>query len=154
VEVEPEIIGAQSQGKKIKLPLNSNDKLYSDIRDLNFTVIIPILNKKAKEIDEYYKVSEANSPRNWNSSEFFFSSPTFLQQRHDAQTVSQIRDFMKKLATAQQEHASLRTRSFTASIAFFFFFFACTLMASFLFFPSTRHEHFRKDLGHHQQKRV
>jgi hypothetical protein len=41
----------------MKIPLNSNDRLYSDLRDLNFTVVGPRLNKKAKEIDEYYNVT-------------------------------------------------------------------------------------------------
>ncbi len=72
--------------KKAKIALNSNDKLYSDLRDLNFSVIGPLLNKKAKEIDEYYK------------------------ERHGAQTVSQIRDFMKRFGAAQQEHQSLKVR--------------------------------------------
>jgi len=54
------------------------------VRNLNFSRIGPLLNKKAKEIDEYYKT------------------------RHGAQTVTQIRDFMKKLSSTQQEHNSLR----------------------------------------------
>jgi len=68
----------------MKLSVNSNDKLFSEFRNLNFSRLGPLLNKKAKEIDEYYKT------------------------RHGAQTVSQIRDFMKKLSTTQQEHNSLR----------------------------------------------
>ncbi len=55
LDVEPEIVGQPKGGKKVKIVLNSNDKLYSEIRDLNFTVIGPMLNKKAKFIDEYYK---------------------------------------------------------------------------------------------------
>eukprot|EP00163_Fabomonas_tropica_P032762 TRINITY_DN8359_c0_g1_i1.p1 TRINITY_DN8359_c0_g1~~TRINITY_DN8359_c0_g1_i1.p1 ORF type:complete len:600 (+),score=140.03 TRINITY_DN8359_c0_g1_i1:778-2577(+) len=83
VDLEPEVLG-QSGVKKVKTPLNSNDKLYSEIRDLNFSVLGPLLNKKATYISENYK------------------------ERHQAQTVSQIRDFMKKLNTLQQEHNSLR----------------------------------------------
>ena len=58
VDVDPEIIGATKNPnqKKSKIPLHSNDNTYSELRDLNFSVIGPILNKKAKEIDEYYKV--------------------------------------------------------------------------------------------------
>ena len=41
----------------MKIPINSNDRLYADLRDLNFTVVGPRLNKKAKEIDEYYNVT-------------------------------------------------------------------------------------------------
>jgi len=82
--LDPSFFGNDKGGKKLKTALNSNDKLYAQIRDLNFSVLGPFLNRKAKEIDEYYK------------------------QRHGAETVSQIRDFMKKLTSAQQEHASLR----------------------------------------------
>jgi hypothetical protein len=49
-------VGGQKTGKKMKVPLNSNDKLFTDIRDANFSTVLPILNRKAKEIDEYYKV--------------------------------------------------------------------------------------------------
>jgi len=85
-EVDPEIIGGQKhpEKKKQKVALNSSDKLFAVLRDLNFSVLGPILNKKAKEIDEYYKL------------------------RHDAKTVTQIRDFMRKFADTQAEHASLR----------------------------------------------
>jgi hypothetical protein len=67
VELEPEMVGAKTdqpnqnqpqKPKKAKIALNSNDKLYAEIRDLNFSVIGPLLNKKAKEIDEYYKVTQ------------------------------------------------------------------------------------------------
>jgi hypothetical protein len=87
VEVEPDIAGVTNapQGKKIKLALNCNDKLYNEIRDMNFTQIGPFLNRKAKEIDEYYK------------------------SRHGA-SVTQLRDFTKKLSATQQEHTSLRIR--------------------------------------------
>eukprot|EP00026_Physarum_polycephalum_P005659 Phypoly_transcript_05694.p1 GENE.Phypoly_transcript_05694~~Phypoly_transcript_05694.p1 ORF type:complete len:610 (+),score=111.39 Phypoly_transcript_05694:24-1832(+) len=85
VELEPDIAGVTNapQGKKIKIALNCNDKLYHEIRNMNFTQIGPFLNRKAKEIDEYYK------------------------SRHGA-TVSQLRDFTKKLSATQQEHTSLR----------------------------------------------
>lgn len=56
MDLEPEIVGSKST-KNVKVPLNSNDKLYSEIRDLNFSVLGPLLNRKAKEIDQYYKVS-------------------------------------------------------------------------------------------------
>jgi len=78
VDLEPEFLGlseealkkAKEEGKKIKTPLNSNDKLYSQLRDLNFAVLGPLLNKKAKEIDEYYKVLF--------SAKFVFSRPNIL----------------------------------------------------------------------------
>lgn len=79
------MLNQQKGGKPVKIALNSNDKVFSEIRDLNFSVIGPSLNKKAKLIEDYYK------------------------RRHEAQTVSQIRDFMKGLGSYQAEHQQLRS---------------------------------------------
>ena len=46
---------SQSQGPK-KLPLNSGDQLYSDIRDLNFLAVGPVLSKRAKQISAAFEV--------------------------------------------------------------------------------------------------
>lgn len=43
-------------GKKVKTPLNSNNKLFRDIRDLNFVVVGPMLNTKAKALTEAFNV--------------------------------------------------------------------------------------------------
>jgi hypothetical protein len=89
VEVDPEIIGKDAPpGKKMNIPLNSNDKLYSQIRDLNFSVILPILNRKAKEITEIYN------------------------QRQSQVSVSQLRDYVRRFGQAQKEHQSLSIRMF------------------------------------------
>lgn len=56
VDLDPELVG-KDKGKKVKTPLNNNDHIFSDIRYKNFTVVGPELNKKAKEIEEYYKVN-------------------------------------------------------------------------------------------------
>ncbi|EGC32075.1 hypothetical protein DICPUDRAFT_155993 [Dictyostelium purpureum] len=71
-------------GKKVPFPLHSNDKVYSEIRDTNFSVLSGLLNKKAKDIDEYYKMFKTT------------------------QSISAIRDYMKKLSSYQMEHNSLR----------------------------------------------
>jgi vacuolar protein sorting-associated protein 33A len=71
-------------GKKVKHPLNSNDQLYSELRDLNFSALGPVLNRKAKEIDDYY------------------------QQRFAVQSITEIRDFMRSLGSVQDEHQALR----------------------------------------------
>jgi len=89
VELDQELVNDPNEKKpvkqgKVKFPLNSNDKLYSEVRDLNFSILGPELNKKAKDIDEYYKT------------------------RHEAQTVHALRDFVKRLAPIQQKHQSLR----------------------------------------------
>jgi len=74
-------------GKKFKTALNSNDKLFRDVRDLNFSMVGPQLNAKAKHIDEYYK------------------------ERYAAKTITEIKDFMNKLPSFQREHQYLRIQS-------------------------------------------
>ncbi|CAB4300881.1 unnamed protein product [Prunus armeniaca] len=39
VELDASVMGVQQEGKKIKVPLNSSDKLFKEIRDLNFEVV-------------------------------------------------------------------------------------------------------------------
>ncbi|CAO3636395.1 unnamed protein product [Cunninghamella blakesleeana] len=75
---------AGQPGKKKKQVLNSSDKLFSELRDRNFTVVGGMLNKLAKRINEDYA------------------------ERHQAKTVAQIRDFVSRLGDLQQEHQSLR----------------------------------------------
>ncbi|KAF9906448.1 hypothetical protein BX616_000721 [Lobosporangium transversale] len=71
-------------GKKKKVPLNGGDKLFGELRDLNFAVVGGLLNKVAKRINADY------------------------EQRHNAKTVPQIRDFINKMGGLAQEHQSLR----------------------------------------------
>ncbi|KAL3338286.1 hypothetical protein AABB24_030432 [Solanum stoloniferum] len=40
VELDSSIMGVQQEGKKIKVPLNSSDKLFKEIRDQNFEVVV------------------------------------------------------------------------------------------------------------------
>lgn len=39
-----------------KMPLNSGDQLYNEIRDLNFLAVGPVLSKKAKQISAAFEV--------------------------------------------------------------------------------------------------
>ncbi|KAI7907781.1 Sec1-like protein [Cokeromyces recurvatus] len=61
--------------KKKKYVLNSSDKLFGQLRDQNFAVVGGMLNKIAKRINENY------------------------EERHNAKTVAQIRDFVGRLIT-------------------------------------------------------
>lgn len=70
--------------KKKKYVLNSSDKLFGQLRDQNFAVVGGMLNKIAKRINENY------------------------EERHNAKTVAQIRDFVGRLGELQQEHQSLK----------------------------------------------
>jgi len=88
LDLDPTILG-QKGPKKIKIVLNGNDKFYGEIRDLNFSVLGPLLHKKAKEVAE-----------------------TFNQRHmHQKMSVSQKREFVKKFAVAQQQHQSLKTHT-------------------------------------------
>ncbi|XLS73167.1 hypothetical protein HN51_030032 [Arachis hypogaea] len=40
IELDASIMGLQQEGKKTKVPLNSSDKLFKEIRDLNFEVVV------------------------------------------------------------------------------------------------------------------
>ncbi|KAF0461713.1 Sec1-like protein [Gigaspora margarita] len=74
----------QPQPKKKKIALNSSDKLFSQLRDLNFAVVGGVLNRVAKRINDDY------------------------EERHKAKTVVQIREFTNKLGGLQLEHQSLK----------------------------------------------
>eukprot|EP00744_Colponema_vietnamica_P021985 GILI01031525.1.p1 GENE.GILI01031525.1~~GILI01031525.1.p1 ORF type:complete len:440 (-),score=103.59 GILI01031525.1:114-1328(-) len=89
VDVDAELITSNSSnttataGKKIKVPLNSNDKLYSEIRDLNFSVLGPLLHQRAAMVQEVYK------------------------QKDKLTTVGEINEYMKKFKVIQHEHTAL-----------------------------------------------
>ncbi|CAL1387023.1 unnamed protein product [Linum trigynum] len=75
VELDASILGAQQQeGKKMKHPLNSSDKLFKETRDLNFEVVVQVLRQKATSMKEDY--AEMTSTN---------------------QSVSELKDFVKKL---------------------------------------------------------
>lgn len=63
-----------------KVPLNSSDPLFSELRDLNFRNVGPLLHRKAAEIRATYS------------------------KKDTANTVTQLNDFMKEFKSANQEH--------------------------------------------------
>ncbi|KAF7820166.1 vacuolar protein-sorting-associated protein 33-like protein [Senna tora] len=89
VELDSAIMG-QQEGKKMKVPLNSrqvicftlsillqsyvSDKLFKEIRDLNFEVVVQILRQKATSMKQDY-----------------------TEMTTTTQTVSELKDFVKKL---------------------------------------------------------
>lgn len=77
---------APPPGSKKKVPLNGGDKLFGELRDLNFAVVGGLLNKVAKRINADY------------------------EERHNAKTVPQIRQFITKMGGLAAEHQSLRLR--------------------------------------------
>ncbi|CAG8439118.1 13289_t:CDS:10 [Acaulospora colombiana] len=79
----------QPQAKKKKVVLNSGDKLFSRLRDMNFAVVGGVLSSVAKRINDDYEAYIG---------------------RHQAKTMGQIREFINKLGGLQSEHQSLRIR--------------------------------------------
>jgi hypothetical protein len=70
--------------KKMKVPLNSNDAVFTDVRDLNFARVGPNLNEKARIIEEYYR------------------------KRHEAHTVPALKAYIGQFADFQSRHKALR----------------------------------------------
>lgn len=70
--------------KKVKVPLNSNDNIYSDVRDMNFARVGPNLNEKARLIEEFYK------------------------KRHEAHTVPALKAYIGQFGDFQSRHKALR----------------------------------------------
>ncbi|CDZ97750.1 Vacuolar sorting protein VPS33/slp1 (Sec1 family) [Phaffia rhodozyma] len=73
-----------TSGKKKKVALNSKDKVFSEIRDLNFAIVGNRLNAMAKRIAGAYN-----------------------QGRH-GKDIAQMRDFVGKLSGLQGEHQALK----------------------------------------------
>lgn len=77
--------GPAQAGMKRKLQLDSSDKLYPFLRDANFAVVGPLLNKTARRLQSDYEA------------------------RHKAdQSISDLKSFVAKLPSYQAEQASLK----------------------------------------------
>ncbi|KAF6140939.1 hypothetical protein GIB67_030150 [Kingdonia uniflora] len=70
VELDASIMGGQKDGKKIKVPLNSSDKLLKETRDLNFEVVARlVLRKKATSMKhDYSEISTVPYGDTWSIS--------------------------------------------------------------------------------------
>ncbi|KAJ3333130.1 hypothetical protein HDU76_011207 [Blyttiomyces sp. JEL0837] len=75
---------AQPAARPKKVLLNGNDRLYSQLRDLNFAVVGSVLNQNARRLQEE------------------------IEGRHQARTMTQIKDFIGKLGGLETEKASLK----------------------------------------------
>ncbi|KAL9584068.1 MAG: hypothetical protein Q9212_002346, partial [Teloschistes hypoglaucus] len=77
----------QQQSLKRKIQLDSSDKLYDQLRDANFAIVAPLLNKIARRLAGEY------------------------ESRHTAKSTSELRDFVNKLPGYQAEQQSLKTHT-------------------------------------------
>ena len=73
-----------SKGLKRKIPLDSNDRLFDQIRDANFAIVDGLLNKVARRLQ------------------------SDMQSRHEAKTTTELRDFVNKLPGYQVEQQNLK----------------------------------------------
>ncbi|KAF3322111.1 vacuolar protein-sorting-associated protein 33 [Carex littledalei] len=98
VEVDASIMGAPQDAKKMKVPLNSSDKLYKEIRDLNFEVVVQVLRQKTTSIKEEYAGVKTTTE------------------------ISELKDFVKKLNSLPEisRHVNLaqHLQSFTSKPSF------------------------------------
>ena len=77
----------QQQSLRRKIQLDSSDKLYDQLRDANFTIVGPLLNKVARRL----------------AGEF--------ESHHSAKSTAELREFVNKLPGYQAEQQSLKTHS-------------------------------------------
>ena len=83
---EAEAANAPPPPSMVSIPLNSNDALYVEIRDLNIEQLGPCLGQKAKLIRGHYDAFRAN---------------------RDNQTITEIHDFVKQIPGLKQNYESL-----------------------------------------------
>lgn len=75
---------APVQAKTRKIVLDSSDKLYSQLRDTNFAIVGPLLNKVARRLKDDY------------------------ESRHGTKSTAELREFVNKLPGYQAEQQSLK----------------------------------------------
>ncbi|CAI5525768.1 unnamed protein product [Closterium sp. Naga37s-1] len=102
VEVDPAVMGVTSNARKIKVPLNSNDKLFQDLRGRNFGSAAELLRAKAVEMKSEYANLRQRPQR--DASPLRSTAPGDQGAASAAagggggeQTVSELKDFVKKL---------------------------------------------------------
>ncbi|KAK4578715.1 hypothetical protein RGQ29_028701 [Quercus rubra] len=96
VELDASIMGLQQEGKKIKVPLNSSDKLFKEIRDLNFEVVVQT--QSVSELKDFVKKlnSLPEMTRHINLAQHlstFTSKPAFLGQLDMEHTIVEAQSY-------------------------------------------------------------
>ncbi|KAJ6986832.1 hypothetical protein NC653_020157 [Populus alba x Populus x berolinensis] len=93
VELDSSIMGVQQEGKKMKVPLNSSDKLFKEIRDLNFEVVVQFFVCSSVSISLVGIYSMITGPSSKSTS----MKQDYTEMTTTHQTVSELKDFVKKL---------------------------------------------------------
>lgn len=99
VEVDPAVLGLPPGGRKQKVPLNSSDKLFREMRDLNFGAVGQMLRHKTASMKQDY-----------------------VEVTAQTQSVSELKDFVKKIQSLPEmtRHVNLAQHlsTFTTRPAF------------------------------------
>jgi hypothetical protein len=96
--VDPNEAKGSNQGAMASTPtlktisLNSAEELFIELRDLNYHAVGPLLNRRAKHVKEAF------------------------EERHDAKTVGQIKQFVTRLPHIQASRQSLSTHTSIAEL--------------------------------------
>ncbi len=85
-------MSAKDQQKPRKVALNSGDALYSEIRDINFSAVGPVLSREAKRITAQY------------------------EEHKSAKTVGEMKEFVHKLPHIQAAKTSLALHTGIAEV--------------------------------------
>ncbi|KFH47998.1 Vacuolar protein sorting-associated protein 33A-like protein [Hapsidospora chrysogenum ATCC 11550] len=78
---------ATSQGRKRTIQLDSSDKLYDQLRDVNFAIVGSLLNKVARRLQQVQSDYES---------------------KHKSKTIAELKEFVGQLPGYQQEQQSVR----------------------------------------------
>ena len=105
--------GGDSSGP-FPVKLDSDDGMFSVMRDLNFRAIGVFLSDKAKEISAQFEVSQWHRERERVAD--CLGGYGLLQSRHDAKTVTQLKSFVEKLPHMQEAKFNLSKRRFPLSL--------------------------------------
>eukprot|EP00916_Digyalum_oweni_P000771 GHVL01001504.1.p1 GENE.GHVL01001504.1~~GHVL01001504.1.p1 ORF type:complete len:426 (+),score=92.72 GHVL01001504.1:664-1941(+) len=91
VKVDPAIVANKNREPVTVVPLNSNDKLFQEIRNLHIGILGPILHKKANDVHQMYK------------------------EKDSLTDISEMKLFMKKFKNLQAQHSTLTSHVNLAS---------------------------------------
>lgn len=99
VEVDTTVVGAppqstaaaSSQARKRKIQLDSSDRQFEQLRDKNFAVVGNILAQQARRLQSVQKDYEGG--------------------KNNSKSIAELKDFVSKLPSYQQEHQSLRVHT-------------------------------------------
>ncbi|KAK2992388.1 hypothetical protein RJ640_018307, partial [Escallonia rubra] len=94
VELDSSIMCVQQDGKKIKVPLNSSDKLFKETRDLNFEVVVQMMVLENLKRNAKYKQKYLEKVLRQKATSM---KQDYTEMSTTSQTVSELKDFVRKL---------------------------------------------------------